>query len=175
LRRATPAFVTAVLGGPFGLAGQIKARPLSGDGRHLLALRSVTLRTDKGERAAAVEAAELLGAGKAAAVLFKFRGVDSPEAARGLAGAEVLVPRAEAAPLEPGEFYIEDLKGLAVVDGAGGAIGVLADVVEGGGGFLAEIALPSGERRFAPFRAEFFGEVDVAAGRAVLLSPWVLA
>jgi 16S rRNA processing protein RimM len=50
------------------------------------------------------------------ALIFKFRGVDTISDAEPLAGAEVRVPMAERAPLEPGEFFQSDLVGCQVVD-----------------------------------------------------------
>jgi 16S rRNA processing protein RimM len=91
-----------------------------------------------------------------------------------LNGAEIVVDREYAAPLKDGEHYIEDLKGLAVVSACGQTLGHIADVLEGGGGQLAEVTLASGERRLAPYRKEFFGEADFACGTIVLLEPWVL-
>jgi 16S rRNA processing protein RimM len=105
--------------------------------------------------------------------LAKFQGFDSPEQARKLCGMTVVVPRVEAAPLAPGEYYIEDLKGLAVVS-VDGRVGEIADVVEGGGGMLAEVRLPDGAARLVPFRNEFFGAVDLEAGTIELLESWIL-
>ena len=39
---------------------------------------------------------------------------------------------------------------------------------------LAEIALDSGEKRLVPFKNEFFGDIDIQNGRAVLLNRWIL-
>ena len=48
-------------------------------------------------------------------------------------------------------------------------------MLEGGGGNLAEVKLPAGEKRLVPFRNEFFGDVDLNGGKIVLLEPWILA
>jgi len=104
----------------------------------------------------------------------RFAGIDSPEVAALLNGAEIVVDREYAAPLKEGEYYVEDLKGLEVVSTEGQTLGHIGDVVEGGGGQLAEVILLSGEKRFAPFRKEFFGELSLSEGKIVLLEPWVL-
>ena len=106
--------------------------------------------------------------------MIRFAGVDSPEAAAALKGAEIIVPRENAAPLKEGEFYVEDLKGLEVVNTEGITLGHILSMVEGGGGDLAEVKLPSGAKCFAPFRKEFFGEVNFEEGKIVLLEPWIL-
>ncbi|MDR2053420.1 MAG: ribosome maturation factor RimM [Treponema sp.] len=174
----TERFVAGLLGGPFGLEGYIKLRTLSGETAHLFGLRSVCLRLLDGERVYEVE--KITGSG--ARALVKFRGVDSPEAAGLLRGAALLVNRDEAAPLGEGEFYVEDLRGIRVVaprEAVSAAaedefLGTVTDVLEGGGGQLLELRLPTGELRLVPFRGEFFGEVDPEKGRAVLLNRWIL-
>jgi len=86
----------------------------------------------------------------------------------------MIAPRENAAPLKEGEYYVEDLKGLEVIDGEGKTLGHIVDLMEGGGGNLAEIKLLSGANRLAPFRKEFFGDVSFEKGRIVLLESWVL-
>jgi len=104
----------------------------------------------------------------------RFEGIDSPESAAAFKGAEIIAEREFASPLKKGEFYIEDLKGLELVKADGKVLGQITDVVEGGNGNLAEVLLPSGEKRFVPFRKEFFGEVGLKKGKIELLEPWIL-
>ena len=107
-------------------------------------------------------------------VLMRFSGVQSPEAAKALKGAEIIAGRESAAPLKEGEFYIEDLKGLAVTGGNGETLGHITDILEGGGGYLVEIELSDGRKRLAPFRNEFFADVLLDEGKIALLETWVL-
>ena len=107
-------------------------------------------------------------------LLLRFEGIDNPETAETLSGAEIIAPREFASPLGEGEFYIEDLKGLTVVNREGKVLGQLTNVLEGGGGNLAEVQLPSGEKRLTPFRREFFGEIDLERSKIELLEPWIL-
>jgi 16S rRNA processing protein RimM len=160
-------FVAAQVGSPFGLKGFVKVRSLSGEFEHLLRLKRAVLRQGGEERVWEIEEAE------GPSLVMKFRGIDSPEAARTLSGAELLVSREEAAPLGPGEYYIEDLKGLEVWEGAE-VLGFISDILEGGGGSLAELRLRTGGTRLVPFRDEFFGEIDLKTRRARLLCRWIL-
>jgi len=113
-------------------------------------------------------------ASKEGSVLIRFAGIDNPEKAALFNGAEIIVPRENAAPLKEGEYYVEDLKGLEVIDREGKALGHIVAVTEGGGGNLAEIKLLSGAMRLAPFRNEFFGDVNLEKGQIMLLENWVL-
>jgi 16S rRNA processing protein RimM len=171
----TEQFVAALIGAPFGLTGLVKVRPLSGEIDHLLALRSVAARQNGTERVLRIE--QIIP--QPPVVLMKFAGIDSPEAAKTLGGAELLVDRGQASPLRPGEFYVEDLKGLAVIsgplEGAGDEIlGHITDIIEGGGGELAEIRLMDGQLKLVPFRREFFSGISPETGRVVLLNRWIL-
>ena len=104
----------------------------------------------------------------------RFEGIDSPEKAKTLNGAQLIAAREDAAPLAKGEFYIEDLKGLPVFTESDNNIGQITDIIEGGGGELAEIRLSNGENRLIPFRKEFFSEIDPSKGRVVLQNLWIL-
>jgi 16S rRNA processing protein RimM len=166
----TGEFVAGLVGIPFGLKGFVKIRPFSGESAHIRRLDSVLLRKGQCEKTYEVEET----AGFDAALLMKFRGINTPEAAKTLTGAELVVDRAHAAPLKAGEFYIEDLRGITVTLRTGAPVGEITDVLEGGGGFLVEVRLPSGDLRFVPFRNEFFGEISPENRKAVLLEGWIL-
>jgi 16S rRNA processing protein RimM len=165
----TEQFTAGVVGAPFGLKGFVKVRSLSGEIEHLLKLRQVTLRQKGQERVWEVEESEAAFP----SLVMKFAGIDSPEAAKILNGAEVLVDRDQAAPLRKGEYYIEDLKGVEVYIGTE-VLGVITGMLEGGGGNLAELRLATGETKLVPFRDEFFGEIDIKGQRAALLHRWIL-
>ena len=145
-------------------------RPLSGETGHFFRLERVTLKQHGKEEPRDV--AEIVTQGDS--LLMRFSGIDSPEAAAAFTGAQIIAGREYAAPLKEGEYYVEDLKGLKVVNGEGEVLGHITDVVEGGGGQLAEVKLLAGETRLAPFRKEFFGDLSLAEGKIALLEPWIL-
>lgn len=147
--------------------GRLKIKSVSGEKTHLLGLKKATLRLGHVEKEYTIE--DIF----TAPLSIKFAGIDNIDAAKTLKGAEILVPREQAAPLNEGEFYIEDLRGLKVI-AKDETIGIISDVIEGGGGFLVELLLASGEKRLVPFRNEFFGFVDPASGQTELLTPWIL-
>jgi 16S rRNA processing protein RimM len=169
-RKLTDKFVVGLIGAPFGLEGFVKVRPLSGEIDHLLRLRAVVIRKDGRERPLEIEES----AAAPPAVVMRFAGINNPEAAKTLGGAELIVGRDQASPLRDGEFYVEDLKGLAVKDENGETLGHISGIVEGGGGELAEIRLLEGELRLVPFRQEFFGAVSLEKSCVELKNLWIL-
>ena len=169
----TEKFIIGLVGAPFGIKGFVKVHPLSGETGHLLKLQSVIVNKDGKERLLQIEESSP----SPPAVLMRFAGIESPEAAKTLNGAQLIAGREQAAPLKDGEFYIEDLKGLAVTaesDQTGETIGHITDIIEGGGGELAEIELASGEKKLVPFRREFFSTISPNEGRVVLQNLWIL-
>jgi 16S rRNA processing protein RimM len=159
------------VGAPFGVKGFVKAKSLSGETEHLEGLETAVLRRQGSEKTYYIEEIRSLGGGLA----IKFRGIETPEAARTLSGAELLAERDQAAPLDEGEYYVEDLRGMQVYNSQGTNLGEITDVLEGGNGQLIELRLAGGGVRLIPFRNEFFGEVDLEKRRAALLNEWILA
>lgn len=168
----TDRFIVGIVGAPFGVRGQVKVHLPSGEKSHVEELTSVLLRVADREKIYGIEET----GGGPSAFTVKFQGIDSPEAAKALKGAELIAPRSQAAPLEENEFYIEDLKGLSVVLGSlkGEALGTVQDILEGGGGQIVELTLNTGDSRLVPFRDEFFGDIDLKAGKMVLRERWIL-
>jgi 16S rRNA processing protein RimM len=165
--------VTGYIRSSHGVDGFVKVESASGEVGHFAGLTDVTLRTGglKGtERPFVIEAVE----GHAGCLLLKLRGIDTPEQAKELAGAEILVPRDKACPLEEGEFYVNDLCQCNLVY-QGTVVGSITDVMEGGAGDLLEVSLAeSGQKRLVPLRKEFIGEIDIGAKTVELMHRWIL-
>ena len=163
-------FTLGLVGAPFGLKGFVKVRPFSGETGHFSRLDKIILKS--GEKEETREVAEIVYRGDV--LLMRFAGVDNPEAAGTLKGAEIIAGREYAAPLKEGEYYVEDLKGLEVVSTEGKILGHIGDLIDIGSGNLAEIVLSADEKRLVPYRKEFFGDVDLEKGKIALLEPWIL-
>jgi len=167
----TEQFVVGLVGAPYGLEGFIKVRPFSGDIDNLLKIREVTVRQHGKEQTLAIEKSTA----SPPVVLMRFAGVSSPEAAKTLSGAELLVDRGRASPLADGEFYIEDLKGLPVLSKESNEIlGHIRDIVEGSGNELVEIKLAAGDIRLIPLLKEFFPLISPESGKVILNNEWIL-
>ena len=169
--------ITGRVRGTFGLEGFIKIESCSGEYEHFLNLKEIKLQlpskgteTQPPELFYQVEECVVRNAD----ALLKLRGIDSPEAAKKLHGADILVPRDMACPLERGEFYINDLCNSVLVY-KGNSVGTIADVVEGGGGLLLEVSeAATGRTVYVPFRSQFIGKINIPAKQVELMHRWIL-
>ena len=96
-------------------------------------------------------------------------GYDTPEAARGLKGLEVGVPRSSLPAPRKGEIYLADLVGLDVVSVSGAALGRVVAVEDYGAHPLMRVAAEGGgaqpEGRLVPFVTPIVRGVDLKARR----------
>ena len=169
--------ITGRVRGTFGLEGFIKIESCSGEYEHFLNLKEIKLQlpskgteTQPPELFYQVEECVVRNAD----ALLKLRGIDSPEAAKKLHGADILVPRDMACPHERGEFYINDLCNSDLVY-KGNSVGTIADVVEGGGGLLLEVSeAATGRTVYIPFRSQFIGKINIPAKQVELMHRWIL-
>jgi 16S rRNA processing protein RimM len=152
----------------FGLDGSVKVESFSGETAHFLRLDEVEIRNGESVTRLNVERTRCAGR----TPIMKFEGVDTREAARAMAGAELWVEREFAAELSENEFYTADLVGLTVrFDGAD--IGTIASVLDGTNGELLEIEL-EGKKVLVPFLDRFVGQVNIEDGYLELRVRWIV-
>jgi len=100
------------------------------------------------------------------------KGVADRNAAEALKGVELYVDRARLPAAAEGEYYHADLIGLAAVDAGGQPIGEIVAVQNFGAGDLLEIRLAgSHQTEFVSFTEATVPQVDIAAGRVVVVMP----
>lgn len=152
----------AVLGKTRGNRGEITALALSTKPERYQQLRQVYL-FGSGERRE-VESTWFHGA----TLIFKFKGIDSISDAERLSGAEVRVPLSERAPLDPGEFFQEDLVGCEVVErGSGQSLGRVTGWEDSGGSGLLVVS----GGLLIPFARSICVEIDPAGRRIAVELP----
>jgi 16S rRNA processing protein RimM len=110
------------------------------------------------------------GQGQGRLVVLKLGGVDTPEAAAGLVGHEVTIPRGEAPALPEGTFYHYDILGLQVWEGDR-HLGAVREIMETPAHDVYLIQGPTGEWLLPATRAHI-RRIDLAA-RRIELEPWV--
>jgi len=172
--------VTGLVRSSHGLNGFVKVESFSGEVEHIANLAAIDLRmggVGGSIKRYEIEAVE----GSAHCMLVKFKGIDTPEAAKQLSGAELVVPRDKACPCNKGEYYVSDLCQCVLVY-QGSVVGTITGVMEGGAGDLLEVSLTEGSEfgdaklttRLVPFRKEFVGKVDMKAKTVELMHRWIL-
>ncbi len=97
-------------------------------------------------------------------------GVDTIDAAEGLAGRELRVPVERLTALPPGSFYHHDLIGCRVETTAGTAVGIVRRVEGTPAGSRLVVDGPRGEI-LIPLAADICPTIDVAARRIVVAPP----
>ena len=93
--------------------------------------------------------------------IFKFAGIDSIDQAGEWAGADMLVPEAERALPDAGEYSHADLIGCSVIGKT--SIGQVTGVEDYGGAPLLRVAAADGREILVPFARSICREIDVAA------------
>ncbi len=154
---------------PYGLSGEVKVRSLT-DRPHerFRTLRECFLWEPDLDRREACRIASCRFDGETP--LVKVDGIDSPEAARRLAGRLLAVERAQVLPAPEGSFYPWQLEGARVQTPDGRVVGSFVGVESGGAQDLWVIA-HEGRERLIPAVAEIVLEVNVAERRVVIDPP----
>lgn len=145
---------------PYGLKGEMKVWPFTDVPEYYAGLPEVILDAGKGLRVYPVRSIRRNGRHW----LFALEGVDERDGATALKGAEVLLGQARLKPLEPGQYFMDDLIGCEVVDPDQRPLGRVQAVIETGANDVLEVAGQGGVT-LVPMTGEVIREVDIAARR----------
>jgi 16S rRNA processing protein RimM len=145
-----------VVGRPHGVRGELLLRPYNTRDSALEQLDSLILERDGVRTEYQIESLR----GAAEAVIAKLAGIDDRDAAAALTLSLVRVPRAALPPLAPGEYYVEDVVGCAVVDRDERPLGVAAGTFWNGAHDVMTVEGGDGRERMVPLVPEFVLEVD---------------
>ncbi|AVP87629.1 Putative 16S rRNA-processing protein RimM [Candidatus Phycorickettsia trachydisci] len=83
----------------------------------------------------------------------------------------LFIEKSTLSPTSKGEFYIEDLKKLTVIDAMDSRIGIIRDVYNFGAGDIIEISFDEGELEMYSFNQDTFPNVDIKAGTILFIPP----
>jgi 16S rRNA processing protein RimM len=148
-----------VLGRPHGIRGDIYFRPHNPRSRAFDEIRQLWIVKDGPRRLYEVTSMRPV----ADAYIAHLEGVDHREAAAALSLAEVLVARAWLPPLEPGEYFVEDVVGCAVEAEDGQPLGVVRGTMWNGAHDVATVESADGDELQIPLVPEFVLNVDAPA------------
>jgi len=161
----TDRICVAQIGAAHGLRGEVRLRSFTEDPAAVTGYGP--LESEDGTRRFEIEA---LRPAKDHFVA-RLAGVADRDAAEKLTNIKLYVPRDRLPPVEDdGTFYHADLVGLAAVTPDGAALGTVTAILNFGAGDLVEIKPEGGgEPLMVPFTDATVPEIDIAAGRMVVV------
>lgn len=161
---------TGIIKTAHGIKGDVKVHPYAEEYGHLLSIKNIMLKKEGRVKHLQVETCRPFGHD----VLFKFQGIDTPEAGKALSGWEIWIPREQAAPLKRGEVYVTDLLGCALIH-EGCAVATVVGTVEGAQALLLEVETGESKHYLIPYMNNYLGKVSIEEKTIELKAPWLLA
>ena len=146
--------------GVHALKGEFKVQPLTDYPERFYSMRTLPLfRDSELICGASVKNARFLE-GKNLFIM-ECKEFTDPNAAQSIVGCLIRVPEEERAVLRDGEYWIDDLIGMSVIEiESGDILGKVKDVIRNGGNELYLIDGPDGKEHLIPAVGEFIKNID---------------
>ena len=151
------------VGAAHGIRGDLRIIPLTDFPERFAALREVMV----GDELLHIESMKQQGKN----FLMRFREYTVREAAQRLTGQLLTVTRAEAAPLDEGEYYVFDIMGLTVYDEEGHELGTVENVLKTGSNDVYVVRAEDGREILIPALRAVVLAIDVPGGRMTVRLP----
>ena len=148
------------INGVWGLKGHVKVTPLSTNPERLAA-GSVVFVRDRPTTILEVVTPQ-------GYPIVRFQGYPDRTAAERLRDTLIEIDEADLPPLPEGEYYVDDLVGLAVVTTAGDPVGTVTEVLGTGANDVYVVARPGARDALIPAIGDVVIAVDLEAGRMVI-------
>ena len=142
------------------MTGELSLRPYNPNGRSLGSLRRIVVVRDGRRQEREVVACRPVEGG----YLLRVAGIADRDAAAALTLGEVRVARTSLPPLDPGEYYVEDVPGCTVEDEGGRVLGVAVGTFWNGAHDVVTVSGADGSEHLIPLVPDFVLSVD-ATGR----------
>ena len=145
------------VGAAHGIRGELCVIPLTDFPERFAALREVMV----GDELLHIESVKPQGKN----FLMRFREYAVREDAQKLTGRHLTVARAEAAPLDEGEYYVFDIVGLTVYDEENNELGTVENVLRTGSNDVYAVRSEDGREILIPALRKVVRTIDVPNGR----------
>jgi 16S rRNA processing protein RimM len=154
------------IAGAHGIRGEVLVKTYTGAPEDIAAYGALS--DEAGTRSYKLKVVRVTPKG----VIARIAGIADRNAAEPLKGVALYVDRAAMGEAAPGEYFHTDLIGLVAFAPDGSRLGNVKAVNNFGAGDLLEIAFTAtGRTEFVPFTDACVPEVDIAAGRVVVIMP----
>ena len=151
------------VGAAHGIQGDLRIIPLTDFPERFAALREIMV----GDELLHVERVKPQGKN----VLMRFREYAVREEAQRLTGRLLTVARADASPLDEGEYYVFDIVGLTVYDEEGHELGTVENVLKTGSNDVYVVRAEDGREILIPALRAVVLAIDVPGGRMTVRFP----
>jgi|HigsolmetaAR206D_1030411.scaffolds.fasta_scaffold09771_4 16S rRNA processing protein RimM len=152
--------------GVFGVQGQVKLKAVTDRPDHIRRhIRTVFL----GPKFQPYQLGKVT-LHKPGMLILSFKEVTTRDAAQDLINQEVYIREAEAAPLEPDEYYLHQLYGLTVVDDQGTVIGEVREVFETGSNEVLVVTRRGQNDALIPMIRDVISKIDIE-GKQIIITP----
>ena len=146
-----------IVGAAHGIKGEVRVKTFTGDPLALADYGPLHARDARSFEIVDIRPANTV-------VVVRFKGVNDRNQAETLNGIELYADRSALPAEGEGEFFHEDLVGLAARDQTGATIGNVTAVQNYGGGDILELKLADGKEALIPFTHAAVPDVDIAGG-----------
>lgn len=154
------------IGAAQGLKGEVRVRSYTEEPADIAAYGP--LRNEAGTKTIEIERVRVTPK----AVIARIKGVTTREAAEALNRTKLYVARDALPEAADDEWYVGDLVGLKAVSAEGGPLGTVAAIHNFGAGDIIEVErTEGGPSLLVAFTDDTVPEIDIAAGRLVLVPP----
>ncbi|HVY53688.1 MAG TPA: ribosome maturation factor RimM [Gammaproteobacteria bacterium] len=147
MSRAGEYIVIGKIGAVYGIKGWLKIHSLTEQTDQILQYSPWFLSSRDGWEETKIESGRPHGK----ALVAKFTGIDTPEAARLFTGREIAIKREQLASLPENEYYWADLVGLTVIDQHGNALGKIHYLLATGSNDVLVIKDQHGKEHGIPY------------------------
>ena len=151
------------IGAAHGIRGELRVIPLTDFPERFPALREVMV----GDELLHIESVKPQGKN----FLMRFREYTVREDAQRLTGRLLTVARADAAPLDEGEYYVFDIVGLTVYDEEDNELGTVENVIRTGSNDVYAVRAEDGREILVPALRTAVLAIDVPGGRMTVRLP----
>ena len=148
----------------FGIKGEVKVFPLTDDIKRFDDLETVYVKNKKESQLYNIESIKY----HKNFVLIKFKEINTVEQAETLRNSYLEVDRAQAIPLNEGEYFIADLIGLEVYSDEGKLIGKVDDIYNTGANDIYVVKDDLGKQTLLPGIKDVIKNVDLEKGQIIV-------